>query len=67
VVQGPEGVAPSSDLDELVVADVCSGCLRLFSVTGDLLACVGEGRFSVVVVHGSGVFAVDMRAHRVRV
>jgi DNA-binding beta-propeller fold protein YncE len=64
LLKGPEGVA-SSAFDELVVTDSENKCLRLFSAAGDLLASVGEGRFSGVVVHGSGVLAVDMSADTV--
>jgi hypothetical protein len=31
----------------------------MFSSSGDVLASVGEGDFSCVVVHGSSVFAVE--------
>jgi hypothetical protein len=48
-----------SAFDELVVADLGNSCIRVFSSSGDVLATVGEGDFSCVVVHGSSVFAVD--------
>jgi hypothetical protein len=48
----------ASAFDELVVADTGNSCLRVFSATGDLLATVGDGRFSSVAVHGGTVFAV---------
>jgi DNA-binding beta-propeller fold protein YncE len=61
VLRRPKGVAASA-FDELVVADTGSRCLRLFSAAGDLLASVGEGDFTGVVVHGSSVLAVDVVA-----
>jgi DNA-binding beta-propeller fold protein YncE len=47
----------ASAFDELVVADTDNRCLRVFSAAGDLLATVGEGRFTSVAVHGSAVYA----------
>jgi hypothetical protein len=58
ILKNPQGVACSA-FDELVVADTRNRRLRVFSATGDLLASVGEGRFTGVVVHGSTVFAAD--------
>jgi hypothetical protein len=58
VIRYPQGVAASA-FDELVVTDSGSRWLRVFSATGDLLASVGYGYFTAVVVHGSSVFAVD--------
>jgi hypothetical protein len=58
VLRSPEGVAASA-FDELVVADRGTCCLHVFSDTGDLLASYGAGHFNGVVVHGSGVLAID--------
>jgi hypothetical protein len=62
----PTGVAASA-FDELVVADTGNRCLRVFSDAGDLLACVGDGRFKSVAIHGGSVFAVDTNAATVSV
>jgi hypothetical protein len=51
--------------DELVVADTDNQCLRVFSDVGELLATVGEGHFTGVVMHGSTVFATDVDARAV--
>jgi DNA-binding beta-propeller fold protein YncE len=59
VVRRPFGLAASA-CDELVVGDSRNRTLYVFSSTGDLLVSVGEGRFTGVVVHDSGVFAVDV-------
>jgi hypothetical protein len=53
--------------DELVVADPDNRCLRVFSVTGDLLATVGDGTFHGLAVHGSTVFAANEIASTVTV
>jgi hypothetical protein len=66
VLQCPKGVAASA-FDELVVADYGSKCLRVFSATGDLLASVGERRFTGVAVHGDSVFAADGCSYTVSV
>jgi hypothetical protein len=58
ILKNPQGVACSA-FDELVVADTYNRWLRVFSATGDLLASVGDGRFTGVVVHGGGVLAAD--------
>jgi DNA-binding beta-propeller fold protein YncE len=50
VLCGPQGVAASA-FDKLVVADTENRCLRVFSSAGDLLATVGEGRFTCVAMH----------------
>jgi hypothetical protein len=60
------GVAASA-FDELVVADYGGKCLRVFSSTGDVLATVGQGSYSGVVVHGGSVFARDGSADTVSV
>jgi DNA-binding beta-propeller fold protein YncE len=52
VLNRPQGVA-ASVFDELVVTDTGNRCLRLFSVTGDLLTSVGEGRFTGVAVQAA--------------
>jgi DNA-binding beta-propeller fold protein YncE len=57
----PLGLAVSA-FDELVVADNDNRCLRVFSGAGDLLATVGNGGFTGVVMHGSTVFAADADA-----
>jgi hypothetical protein len=64
VLRYPQGVACSA-FDELVVTD--SGSLRVFSGSGDLLASVGDGYFTGVVVYGGTVFAVDPEVQRVSV
>jgi DNA-binding beta-propeller fold protein YncE len=66
VLRGPDDVAASA-FDELVVADPDNKCLRVFSATGDLLATVGEGRFTCVAVHGCTVFAANDSAPTVTV
>jgi DNA-binding beta-propeller fold protein YncE len=66
VLAYPLGVAASA-FDELVVADSGNRCLRVFSATGDLLASVGEGGFTGVVVHGGGVLAADPKSSTVSV
>ena len=66
MLSGPRGVAASA-FDELVVADTDNRCLRVFSATGDLLATVGEGRFTGVAVRGSTVFAASDSAPTVTV
>jgi DNA-binding beta-propeller fold protein YncE len=58
ILKNPQGVACSA-FDELVVADTRNRRLRVFSATGDLLASVGDGHFTGVVVHGGTVFAAD--------
>jgi DNA-binding beta-propeller fold protein YncE len=65
VLRSPEGVAASA-IDELVVADTGSRCLRVFSSTGDLLAVVGAGHFTGVALHGGSVFAMSERARAVK-
>jgi DNA-binding beta-propeller fold protein YncE len=55
----PQGIAASS-FDELVVADTRNKRLHVFSGTGDLLMSMGEGSFTGVVLHSTGVFAADM-------
>jgi DNA-binding beta-propeller fold protein YncE len=64
VLKHPQGVAASA-FDELVVADTGSQCLRVFSAAGDLLASVGEGGFTGVVVRGSTAYAVNQSARTV--
>jgi DNA-binding beta-propeller fold protein YncE len=54
----PQGVAASA-FDELVVADTDNRCLRVFSSAGDVLATVGDGRFTGIAIRGGRVFAVD--------
>jgi DNA-binding beta-propeller fold protein YncE len=68
VLRGPDDVAASA-FNELVVADSDpdNRCLRVFSATGDLLATVGDNRFTCVAVHGSTVFAADESASAVTV
>jgi hypothetical protein len=66
VLHSPHGVMASA-FDELVVADPDNRCLRVFSSAGDLLATVGEGRFTSVAVHGSTVFAASDSAPTVTV
>jgi DNA-binding beta-propeller fold protein YncE len=66
VLRYPQGVACSA-FDELIVADAGNRCLRVFSSDGDLLASVGEERFSSVAVHGGSVFAADSDARTVSV
>jgi hypothetical protein len=66
VLRGPQGIAASA-FDELVVADGDNKRLRVFSSSGDLLATVGDGRFTGVALHGGRVFAVDESAATVSV
>jgi hypothetical protein len=66
-MEGVVSIAASA-FDELVVADPDNRCLRVFSATGDLLATVGDGRFTCVAVHGSSaVFAANDSASAVTV
>jgi hypothetical protein len=65
-MEGVVSIAASA-FDELVVADPDNRCLRVFSATGDLLATVGDGRFTCVAVHGSTVFAANDSASAVTV
>jgi DNA-binding beta-propeller fold protein YncE len=59
VLSHPQGVAASA-FDELVVADPRNKRLHVFSGTGDLLTSMGEGSFTGVVLHSTGVFAADV-------
>jgi hypothetical protein len=52
----PRGVACSA-FNELVVADVGSRCVRVYSDVGDLLMTFGDGDFSGFAVHGSTMWA----------
>jgi hypothetical protein len=66
VLRYPYGVACSA-FNELVVADYGTRCLRVFSVTGDVLATLGEGYFTGMALHGSTVFAASVDAGTVTV
>jgi DNA-binding beta-propeller fold protein YncE len=65
VLYGPLGVACSA-YDELVVADRCHRCVRVFSDVGELLVTFGEGDFTGVAVHErtAAVYAQDCVGQR---
>jgi tripartite motif-containing protein 2/3/tripartite motif-containing protein 71 len=64
VLKSPLGVACSA-FDELVVADAGNRCVRLFSVSGELLKSFAEGsQISGVAIHGGIVFAHDTHGEK---